>query len=363
MTEVEQLISSEQYSISHLEKEKILIKSLRELTSYHYERSVAYRRIIDNINENGLKNYGRIADIPYLPVRLFKNIKLQSVSDENILKVLTSSGTSGQSVSRIALDKETSILQVKALASIVTSFLGKKRLPMVIIDSDSTIKNKSSMSARGAGLVGLSNFGRDHFFALDENMELKADLLHEYLEKYKSETVLIFGFTFMVWQYLYNYAMQKNLNFNFGKSILIHSGGWKKLTELSVSNRIFKKTLFDSLGIEKVYNFYGMVEQVGSIFMECENGFLHTPNFADIIIRDHRNWHPLPAGSSGVIQVLSALPKSYPGHSLLTEDMGKLEGIDDCGCGRKGSYFKVEGRIPKAELRGCSDTHAAGVIN
>jgi hypothetical protein len=63
-------------------------------------------------------------------------------------------------------------------------------------------------------------------------------------------------------------------------------------------------------------------------------------------------------GSTGLIQVLSVLPKSYPGHSLLTEDLGTILGQDDCSCGWNGKYFKVLGRIPQAELRGCSDTFA-----
>jgi hypothetical protein len=59
-----------------------------------------------------------------------------------------------------------------------------------------------------------------------------------------------------------------------------------------------------------------------------------------------------------VIQTLSLLPRSYPGHSLLTEDLGVVHGQDDCPCGRKGTYFSIVGRIPQAELRGCSDTYA-----
>ena len=62
-------------------------------------------------------------------------------------------------------------------------------------------------------------------------------------------------------------------------------------------------------------------------------------------------------GEEGVLQVLSPLPRSYPGHSLLTEDLGVLLGEDDCPCGRKGKYFKVTGRVPRAEVRGCSDTY------
>ena len=50
--------------------------------------------------------------------------------------------------------------------------------------------------------------------------------------------------------------------------------------------------------------------------------------------------------------------RSYPGNSILTEDLGTIHGIDDCECGRKGKYFTISGRIPKTELRGCSDTFA-----
>ena len=46
---------------------------------------------------------------------------------------------------------------------------------------------------------------------------------------------------------------------------------------------------------------------------------------------------------------------------MLTEDEGVIEGIDDCPCGRKGKYFRVLGRLKNAEIRGCSDTYAAGI--
>jgi hypothetical protein len=56
--------------------------------------------------------------------------------------------------------------------------------------------------------------------------------------------------------------------------------------------------------------------------------------------------------------MLSALPESYPGHSILTEDLARVEAVDDCPCGRLGKAVSVLGRVPRAELRGCSDTHA-----
>lgn len=363
MSAIEELFELPEYSIDNSKKRTLLLSELSELTKFHYSNCLPYKNILNNLDINTEHEFQKIEDVPYLPVRLFKSQKIKSIPDTEVLKVLTSSGTTGQQVSQIALNKETSMLQVKALASIITSYIGNKRLPMIIIDTDATIKNKSSLSARGAGLVGLSNFGRNHFFALDENMELKVGELISYLEKNKSESILIFGFTFMVWQYLFKKLKDININVDLSSAILIHSGGWKKLQEQAVSNKIFKKELFNHFKLKRIYNFYGMVEQVGSIFMECEEGFLHTPNFAEILIRNFEDWSVLPIGQSGVVQTISILPKSYPGHSLLTEDLGTIKGIDDCKCGRKGTYFLIDGRIPKAELRGCSDTHAESVLN
>lgn len=363
MSAIEQLFELPEYSINNEEKRNLLSNELSALTQFHYTNCLPYKHILDNLEIDSNQNFNNIEDVPFIPVRMFKSQKIQSIPDSEVMKVLTSSGTTNQQVSRIALNRETSLLQVKALGSIISSYLGNKRLPMIIIDTDATIKNKSLMSARGAGLVGLSNFGRNHFFALDENMELKVNEFIEYVEKYKSEPILIFGFTFMVWQYLYKKFKEAEKEVDLSSAVLIHSGGWKKLAEQAVTNEKFKEELYNRFLIKKVYNFYGMVEQVGSIFMECEEGYLHAPNFAEILTRSFEDWSVLPAGERGVIQTISVLPKSYPGHSLLTEDLGTIMGIDNCKCGRKGTYFLISGRVPKAELRGCSDTHAETVLN
>ena len=62
-------------------------------------------------------------------------------------------------------------------------------------------------------------------------------------------------------------------------------------------------------------------------------------------------------GNTGMIEIVSALPESYPGQAVLTEDIGVVQGVDDCKCGRKGKYFRFVSRIEKAEVRGCGDTY------
>lgn len=353
---IEEYLEIEPYSLTKERKKDYLLSELNHLTRMHSLKSEKYKNIL---SAYGLldKTFKRIEDFPSLPVRLFKDHTLKSCKDDEVIKTLTSSGTTSQRVSKIYLDKETSTLQTKTLVKIIQNFIGKKRLPMLIIDTKSILKDRKMFSARGAGILGLSTFGRKHTYALNDDMEIDFDCINKFLTEHQDEKILIFGFTFMIWKYFHQALKDKNIFLNISNSVLIHSGGWKKLTEEAVDNKIFKESLYKQIGITSIHDFYGMVEQVGSIFVECEEGNLHAPIFADIIIRDKMTLEVLQHGEEGLIEVLSILPRSYPGHVLLTEDIGTILGEDDCQCQRKGKYFQVKGRLPKAEIRGCSDTH------
>lgn len=347
------------YHLAQGQKEQQLLAKLNELTTGHIESCAEYKAMLEK--SDVIQEAISLEGVPFLPVQLFKLMDLKSIPQENVVKVLTSSGTTGQQVSKIYLDKETSVAQTKTLVEVMKPILGGKRLPMIILDTKSVLKDRKSFSARGAGILGFSNFGRKHFYALNDDMTLDVKGLQAYLKEYEDQRILLFGFTFMIWRYVYKEVKDKKLNINFGDSVLIHGGGWKKLKDEAVDALTFNRILREQLGIQEVHNYYGMVEQVGSIFVECSEGQLHAPSYADIIIRDPITFEVLPVGEQGLIQVVSELPKSYPGHSLLTEDLGTIHGIDDCPCGWKGKYFSVAGRIPKAELRGCSDTFQGGV--
>ncbi len=346
------------YSLDKKEKTDFLNKQLISLTKIHYQNCPEYKKILDSLsfNVDAISDY---TQIPFLPVRLFKNYELKSVPQENVVKTLTSSGTTGQQVSKIFLDKGTSSSQSKILTKIVSSFIGKQRVPMLILDTSAVIKNRAMFSARGAGILGFSIFGTDRLYALDENMELNVDAINAFLEKHKGETIFLFGFTFMIWQHFYKELKKRGVKFDLSKGVLIHGGGWKKLVSEAVSPQDFKQALKDVCGIEHVYDYYGMVEQTGTIYVECECGHLHASVFSDVICRHPKDLSVCDFGEEGIIEVVSVLPESYPGHALLTEDTGVVLGEDDCPCGRKGKYFKINGRIKNAEIRGCSDTYAA----
>lgn len=346
------------YSLRSQDKRDWLLPRLNRLTRHHYLHCTPYRRVLDAVF-GGCREASSLDELPYLPVSLFKMQSLKSVADDAVARVMTSSGTTGQAVSRIYLDRDTATVQTRALASIVTDFVGKVRRPMVIVDHRSPVNASDSIGARIAGILGFANFGRDHLWLLDAQMRPDLDALQAYLARHRGTPILLFGFTFVVWKHLLRAVEGMRLAIDFGEgSLLIHGGGWKRLEAERVDNNAFKRRLRASLGIRHVANYYGMVEQVGSVYVECEHGRLHTPAFSDVLVRDPDSFRPLRSGETGLLQVVSSLPRSYPGQALLTEDLGTVHGEDDCPCGRMGRYFSVHGRLPAAELRGCSDVRA-----
>lgn len=343
------------YGLPAAQKRPLLLDALNSLTQWHMRHCLPYEHMCRRMF--AAASAARLEDVPWLPVRLFKTQDLVSVENGRIIKTMISSGTTGQAASRIHLDRETALRQTRALASIMTGFLGRQRSPMVIVDSLDLLRDRSRFNARAAGILGFSVFGRQHHYCLDEHLDLQTGPLEEFLAQHQGTPILIFGFTFVIWQQLLQAVMARGHKINFGHgSTLIHGGGWKRLEDQHVDNATFKALLHEYLGIERIFNYYGMVEQVGSIFMECEYNHLHAPVFADVITRDPMTLEPLPPGRKGILQVMSNLPVSYPGHSLLTEDLGVIHGEDDCSCGRMGRHFSVFGRLPQAEPRGCSDT-------
>ncbi|MDG3575271.1 acyl-protein synthetase [Rhizobium sp. YJ-22] len=344
------------FSMPAAEKAKALTATLTALVQWHRSHCPDYGRILDVVAEPGMP-IDSLEAVPFIPVRLFKEFDLLSVGREQVFKTMTSSGTSGQQVSKIYLDKETASLQGKVLVRLMAEVLGRKRLPMLVIDSPSVLKNRNAFSARGAGILGFSLFGQDVTYALDEEMNLDLAAIDAFLARHTDQPIFLFGFTFMIWQHFYQPLKALGRKLAIDRGILLHGGGWKKLQDQAVDTHAFRAAMVDCAGIGRVVNYYGMVEQTGSIFLECEHGHLHAPIYADVIIRNPRDFTPMAQGETGLIEVMSLIPRSYPGHALLTEDIGRIEGEDDCPCGRHGKYFSVAGRVAKAEARGCSDTY------
>ena len=314
--------------------------NIDELTKYHLARCSDYRKIVEARFKNQAPE-----DI-YIHAGLFKEKLL--ITDRYTDSIqYRSSGTSGHH-SRIVFSRYDAIEQQRHLLKTFKPFLStkKNRLFVELETKTDGVNNARKAAARGFSLLGRKRIAirpdtKGLFSALKECREHDLDMV-------------LFGFTFEIYKFLKNIDAT-NVNLLDRQIDLIHGGGWKKLENERISNKDFIKLAQARLGNINVINYYGMVEQLGLVYPQCAEGYFHISSDAQIIIRDAKGLR-VHDGGTGIIQSISPLPKSYPGHSVLTEDLGRII-PGHCLCGRAGGRFEFLGRLAHAEIRGCSDAY------
>lgn len=354
--DIEEYFRRAPFSLKSREKSYYLDKILLELTEHHRKKCNFYQNFLDS---SGFKADANTAstEIPFLPVEIFKSLNLSSVDEGEIVGRLTSSGTSGRPVSMIQIDKKTAFRQSKVLKKVLHDVVGSEKRPMIVVDAPNTGKKGANLSARTAGIIGFSQLSSKYIYALDEEYNLDLDVLRSFIEEHNGNEFIIFGFTFLIFSKFLEVLIAEGIRLELGNSLLIHGGGWKKLADRRVNKDAFRQLVYQACSVERVFDYYGMAEQAGSIFFECEHGNKHVSIFSDILIRRASDFSLAKIGEPGIIQTMSVIPTSYPGHSLITADRGVVLGVDNCPCGRPGKYFEVLGRLESAEIRGCSDTY------
>ncbi len=353
---VEKLLDMKPYSLTTEEKKNLFLSSIREAINFHYKNSVEFRKLCDNKAFSPQSDY-LLEEIPYLPVSLFKKFHLKSVDEKDIFKTVYSSATTGDSPSIISLDRITSLRQTKALIAIVSSFIHEKK-DFIVMDSDDASIGGNDIKSRVSAIRGFIPFMKSINFILNKNLQLDPS-------KIKNidfgKTYCIFGFTWLI-----HNVIEQNMDNREVKTLLtdlkdpyvIHIGGWKKLRDINMSKDKLYQNICDFFHTtnNRIIDIYGMTEQLGTVYPECEYGNKHVPLYSEILIRNTVTLENEGIGKSGFIQLISPLPRSYPGISILSDDLGHIVGIDDCPCGRKGKYFQFDKRSEKAEVKGCGDT-------
>jgi hypothetical protein len=358
---IEELFACPPYGLKPEEHEDVLLTLLKKELDYACERSSRFRNYVEQwpIDFHFAE---KIADLPYLPVRVFKaNPPLALVAADDVKRTLKSSATTGQVPSRVVLDAQTARRMTKGVITIIRDFIGPSRRPYLVIDTLQSLRGEVELGARGAAIQALGSFATriECCLIVRENGETTLDLekLLAFAEQWKNGDVLVYGFTYVMWTELVQPLQRRGITLDIPNVRVLHSGGWKRLQQQAVTRDAYIGALASvfSCSPNRVIDYYGMVENVGVVYPDCDYGNKHAPCFAEVIIRDPLTLAPAAIGQRGLIQVCSVLPTSFPGFLLLTEDMAEVMNYDQCPCGRRGISFRFAGRVPEAEVRGCGN--------
>ena len=316
---IDKLLKNNPFQMDDKKKDDIFYKQIKLLNNHHYNNCQKYKKIIKSLYAyKPIKN--KIKNFPMLPVKIFKKFDLFSVKKNQIVKKLVSSGTSGQELSKIFLDKKNAKNQVKVLKKIMTTVLGEKRLPMLIVDQNPKVLNRSIFNARTAAIYGFSVFGRNYCYLLDDKGNIDYNVLNNFLKMHGKEKFFIFGFTSLIFNNLIKKLLPNRVIGNFTNGILVHGGGWKKLEKVKIDNKIFKKKLFSNIYINfdpsKKKSFKKIIDK----FKNKKNIFFtHSTEFNKLILIMN-NCSFIIGNESGPICIGAALKKNvlsiyYPKHT------------------------------------------------
>tara|TARA_Y100000590_G_scaffold469719_1_gene659324 strand:- start:1849 stop:2952 length:1104 start_codon:yes stop_codon:yes gene_type:complete len=360
MINIERLLKEPPFDYTEIKKNKLFYLAINDAITIHQKTNKAFN-IWMKKSLYAHNDYKSLYLLPFFPSAVFKYMSLSNKKNNDEIKTIHSSGTTSQKKSKIIIDSLTSKRQTQVLAKILNAIIGKRR-PYLIIDKDPKIKSKSkNYSARIAGMSGYFIGAKDRYYSIIEkkdnlifNLEDFIALLKSYINK--KQPVVIIGYTYMVYKHIINNSsilekiqLPKN-------SKLIHFGGWKKLNDKKISKIQFNALLMEklTLKLENIIDIYGFTEQLGTVYPSFGDSGNLVPIYSDVIIRDPNTLKPVQDGNLGLVQFISPIPHSYPGISLLNDDIGRI--IPTPENYRNIKQFEIIGRPDTAESRGCGDT-------
>ena len=200
--QVDRLCTARQYTMAQREKEADLLPIFRQQCREMAEVCAEYGRFVRRLGRP-IEEWQGLADIPPLPVTMFKHFELRAVPPESIVRELRSSATTGQSPSRIFVDKPTAFRQARALATVLAEHIGRQRRPFLVLDSPEAVAAGGELTARGAAIRGIANFASQTTFAMrgERDGDLVPDFhaVTDFFAANRDRPILIFGFTFIIW--------------------------------------------------------------------------------------------------------------------------------------------------------------------
>lgn len=360
---IDALLKQPPYRSSPQQNNELFASALRESIIHHCANCAPFARWYRKKADPDAA-IDDLSKVPFMPVTNFKRFNLQSTTSDNIVRVLKSSATSSQTPSTVALDSTTRDRQTRTLAMLMSELIGPARRPFIVLDAAPTAASDVELSARVAGMRGYLMIATEVHYAMRTVEGVPTLDVEEFQRLLRSlcaasQPVCLIGYTYMLYQYVVKPLSAQGLSLELPPgSQVLHFGGWKRLEHLAVERGTFNADVrrvfaFDDLIVRDIY---GFTEQLGIIYPDDGNGVRVAPVYSEVFVRDPFSLKPVTDGQTGLLQFLTPLPYSYPGVSVLLDDLGRIVARDQGVDGRYGTHFEVLGRAKGSEIRGCGDT-------
>jgi len=296
---------------------------------FQYKNNILYRAYAQALGKVPTK-VNSVDEIPFLPIRFFKNHHVISgIWKEETF--FTSSSTTGTGVSTHAIpDLE---FYLNNARSIFEQFYGS-------ITGFHFLALLPSYSERqGSSLIAMI----DHFIGKDESGNSGYYLQNhgQLIQKINSlrtsnKKTILWGVSFA----LLDLAEKQELDLN--NCLVMETGGMKGRRREWIREELHSY-LCQRFNVSEIHSEYGMTELLSQGYSEGQ-GYFRCPPWMKVVVRDINDpFSVVQEGSVGAINVID-LANIHSCAFIETEDLGKA----------KGAGFEVLGRMDNSDLRGCN---------
>lgn len=272
------------------------------------------------------QSVGRVEEIPFLPIRLFKTHEIYC-GVQSPEEIFTSSATTGMTPSRHPM--ASLALYECAFMEAFRRFYGDPAAWSLYGLLPNYLQRKgSSLVYMVDRLIAACGSGG---FYLDQYEQLLRDMAADPKPK------ILLGVSYALWDLAERHAPQ------LSDTVVMETGGMKGHRE-ELPKEAFHRILCEGFGVEKIHSEYGMAELTSQAYSKGENRFF-CPPWMRVAVRDVNDPRDIQfAAGRGGLNIID-LANYYSCAFLQTEDVGRLYA--------DGS-FEVEGRIDHSEIRGCN---------
>jgi len=317
--------------IFNIKSESEFLKTSLEVFHYQHDNNPVYQHFINSIGKSSA-SVNSLAEIPFLPVELFRNHKIIS-GDPRVEIIFESSGTTGAHpgkhfVSDLSLYEESFLNSFRLFYGEPGEFVIAALLPSY------TEREGSSLVYMADKLIKMSNNRLSGFYR-ENTRQLVANLNSA---KLKGQKTLLIGVSFALLD------LAENQSPDLSGVIVMETGGMKgRRKELTRAE--LHAILKEKFKVTSVHSEYGMTELMSQAY-SSGNGIFYAPPWMNIIIRDPLD--PLTVysevnktGGINIIDLANINSCSF----IATSDLGRLH--EDGG-------FEVVGRFDNSDIRGCN---------
>jgi phenylacetate-coenzyme A ligase PaaK-like adenylate-forming protein len=302
-----------------------------EIFSYQYDHNPIYQDFCKNLRREK-SAVSSLADIPFLPVELFRTQKIIT-GDSPVQLIFESSGTSGTMPGKhFVTDPE---LYEECFLKTFRLFYGYPGDYLIIALLPSYTEREGSSLVYMVNKLIEKSLNPESGFYRNNNDLLVSTLKNA---KEKNLRILFIGVSYALLD------LAESQSIDLSGVIVMETGGMKGRRK-ELTRQELHTILKEKFNVKSIHSEYGMTELMSQAY-SAGDGIYYCPPWMQIMIRDTQD--PLSVftrtGRTGGVNIID-LANINSCSFIATGDLGKL--YDDGG-------FEVLGRFDNSDIRGCN---------